>query len=468
MGFQNGYALLVGIGSYADASWPTIPTTSTDAVALATALKDPSLCGYPEQQVQVLTGSSATRAQVLAALGALAKRISADDLVLLFYSGHGDFGEDGGYYLTTHDTRLTGLGKVAQGTGITHTELLECLRALPAHQVLVLFNACHAGVVSPVLGAERPMLGSNLPEATAAAALATGKGRVIITACGEDQVSYVGAGAQTIFGAALVNALNGRGVSSQGGFISVFDLYLGIYHAVGRAVEQDVPNDLKQRYGAAQEPELTILKGVGPFPVALFRGSAITTKVDPDMPFPANTRVRAVDDEYSQSQLQHIVGTGTGAIAASGSVAIGKQVNLHMRDGTVALRDAHINTVYGTQYYSVGAEGSSTDSPVTAITHGSNIATPSDGALRAELRQLGIALVAELRRVPARYTDEVEAIAAFAQGAIDSALQEPLVKAKARPAIASLDAAAQPFRTISPSVDFIARRIGEIIRLLLA
>lgn len=34
-----------------------------------------------------------------------------------------------------------------------------------------------------------------------------------------------------------------------------------------------VPAAVRQRYGEKQEPELTILKGVGPFAVALYRGA---------------------------------------------------------------------------------------------------------------------------------------------------------------------------------------------------
>jgi uncharacterized caspase-like protein len=40
-----------------------------------------------------------------AALDRLASDLTEDDTFLLFYSGHGEYGEDG-YYLTTYDTQM--------------------------------------------------------------------------------------------------------------------------------------------------------------------------------------------------------------------------------------------------------------------------------------------------------------------------------------------------------------------------
>jgi ElaB/YqjD/DUF883 family membrane-anchored ribosome-binding protein len=309
--FTSGHALVIGVGTYQHTPGMNVPITVADAQEVAAVLRNPQYCGYPDNQVNLLTNDSATRKQALAALDTLAEQTGPEDTVLLFYSGHGEYDQQNNFYLTTHDTRMDG-GQVVPGTAISQAELLEKLRAIEAGRVLLLFNACHAGEVSPVLGNSAPSLsGQPVPQQATDALLSTGSGRVIITACREHQVSFVGSGAQTIFAQALVGGLRGQGLSSKAGYISAFDLYTHMYFAIEDAVDTQVIPALKQRHGAAQEPELTILKGVGPFAVALYRGAG-TLGTFPDDHVPAEgTAVRRVNPQRSQWAMQSIISTAT-------------------------------------------------------------------------------------------------------------------------------------------------------------
>ncbi len=171
--FPNAHALLIGIGSYAHAPAMDVPVTARDAGAVAAVLRDPRFCGYPADRVRLLSDAAATRAGVLAALEALATGAGADDTVLIFYAGHGEYGDDG-YYLTTHDTQFA-QRKVVRGSGVSAAELIARLRAIPARRLLLIVNACHAGELSPVLGpGAAPFTGEPLPANAAAALLATG------------------------------------------------------------------------------------------------------------------------------------------------------------------------------------------------------------------------------------------------------------------------------------------------------
>jgi hypothetical protein len=311
MAFTQGHALLIGIGTYQHASRMDVPSTTRDAHALAAVLRDPHCCGYPTAQVTLLNNANATRDAVLSALETLAS-LSEDETVILFYSGHGATGVDGNYYLTTQDTRIEG-GRVATGSGVSEHELLVRLRAIKAKRLLLIVNACHSGEVSPVLGpGEEPITGTQLPEKTAAALLATGSGRVIITACREHQVAFVGNGELTLFGQALVDGLQGKGdfVANRNGFISVFDLYSHLYDTLHAWVPQRVDADVRQKYGDTQEPELTILKGVGPFAVALFRGAItlgdFSAPERPDL----DAGLRQVDEARSKRLLGQILASG--------------------------------------------------------------------------------------------------------------------------------------------------------------
>ncbi len=186
MTFSNGFALVIGIGSYANAPKLNVPITAQDAKEVAKVLKDRDSCGYPEQQVTLLNDADATRDRILQAFDAIAQKVSNSDTFFLFYSGHGEYGTDG-YYLTTHDTQLKNK-KVVTGTGIREKELLEKLCAIKAKRTFLFFNACHSGEISPrSLGEEEPeeTTGSNIPDQLSTALLGTGEGRLIITACRE-------------------------------------------------------------------------------------------------------------------------------------------------------------------------------------------------------------------------------------------------------------------------------------------
>jgi hypothetical protein len=304
MTFTNGFALIIGIGTYANTPKLNVPITAQDAQEIAEVLKDQSKCGYPAQQVTLLNDASATRDRILQELDAIAQQVSDSDTFFLFYSGHGEYGTDG-YYLTTHDTQLENK-KVVTGTGISEKELLEKLRAIKAKRTFLFFNACHSGEISPrSLGNDEPEenTGSNIPDRLSTALLGTGEGRVVITACRETQKSYFSPKEDlTIFADILSEGLRGRGIDSRKGYISIFDLYERVY--------TKVTEEVKQRFGKlglAQEPELTILKGVGVMAIALHRGKTPEGELSGDRPSSLGGAVREVEPSESQQAFQQIL-----------------------------------------------------------------------------------------------------------------------------------------------------------------
>jgi hypothetical protein len=178
MAFTLGHALLIGVGAYQHEPRLNVPVTAADARAVADVIRDPALCGYPDAQVKPLRFGAASREGILAALNNLAVSAGEGDTVFLFFCGHGEYGDDGDYYLTTYDTRLKN-GKVVSGTGLRQSEFIEKLRAIKAKRLLLVVNACHSGELAPTLGAsEVPFIGKPLPAQTAAALLSTGEGRI--------------------------------------------------------------------------------------------------------------------------------------------------------------------------------------------------------------------------------------------------------------------------------------------------
>jgi hypothetical protein len=303
MSFSSGYALLIGVGTYRHHPHLNLRVTVADAQSLATVLCDPQVAGYPADQVTVLHDDTATRDGILAALATLATRTTADSTVVLYYAGHGYYDRDQVYYLTSHDTQLDEQWLARDTGGVRQDDVLRALQAIPAKRMLLLFNACHAGEMSPTLEVtpEPTFLGINPPATATAALLGTGDGRIIITACRATQVSQTGGGSTTVFARAITDALQGQEVPNRDGYISAFDLYTTVYTNVRERV--------RQRQFQIQEPELTVLKGVGPFAVSLYPGSQATTP-------PAilggalapHEAIRTLSSDETQTALQQLLG----------------------------------------------------------------------------------------------------------------------------------------------------------------
>ncbi len=316
MTFSSGHALIIGVGQYQHMSKYNVPIAASDALAVAETLKNPSICGYPEGNVTLLTDQAATRAAILSTLDVLSASLDAKSTLFLFYVAHGVYGTDGNYYLTTHDSQLSGCRLVPE-TGISESELLGSLRQIQTKRMLLVINACHSGNLSPSFDIDDEGLES-LPPPTklADAVLSTGEGRITITACRPEQKSWIGSGSLSIFTKALVDGLKG-GAPNNRGYISAFGLYEYVYHESKDAAEE---------IGQAQEPELTVLKGVGPFPVALYRGASQTGAFEAEESLPDETAVREVSPEKSQRAYKRYTATliGGGAIAqGDGAKAVG-------------------------------------------------------------------------------------------------------------------------------------------------
>jgi uncharacterized caspase-like protein len=329
MAFIQGHALVIGVGTHRREPRLDVPITVEDAKAVAAVIADPSIGAYPAAQVTVIHDADATKDGILAGLDELAARAGENATVFVFYCGHGALGDDGNYYLLGHDVKLNG-SRVAAGTGVSEAELLEKLRRFKAKRMLMVFNACHSGNLSPALApdAGSPTLPTSNPDGdTLTRVLGTGEGRITITACREGQLSYIGRGSLTIFTQALVDALRGKGVTNRKGYISAFDLYETIYDSVGEAVAE-IPN-------AAQEPELTVLKGVGPFAVALYKGASALGAFDETGEPPSVGSVRQVRPEKSRAMLNSYQEQSGGVNFGAGNVFQGPVAGANQENYTL-------------------------------------------------------------------------------------------------------------------------------------
>lgn len=447
--FKQGHALVIGIGSYAHIPTANVPISVSDAQAVQSVLCAPQLCGYPPAQVTLLHDAQTTRQGIVAALNSLAGSLKAEDTLALYYCGHGEYGEDGHYYLTTHDTQLVAGLRVKKDTGLRAAELIALLRKIQAKRLLVIFNACHSGELSPSLGPAEPAPafgGQSIPESEAAAILGSGEGRIIITASRPEQKSWIGHGKLTLFTQAVVDGLSGKGmlVNNNAGYISVFSLYEHIYTAVKEAAA---------KLNRVQEPELTVLKNVGPFPVALYRGASSLGIFDAQADaLPEDAAVRTVDPKLSQRVMQKFVQVTGSQVGVIGD-------NAHVEGGI------HFGSSGDTFNMSGDFRGAMLNikSTLSNVTQTIGALPLADSSTKAELEKLVKDLNDALQQVPPDKTQEARAVAKSAERLIEDAKEAQPNKAAIEISGEGLKQAAQNLAGVVPTVLTIATQIVAAI-----
>ena len=156
----NKSAVVIGLSDYKyRGKWnlTDLRYASRDAEALATYLKSPE--GGRFDQVMILTDDQATTLNVRRAMKEQLRGVQEDDMVVVFWSGHGspDPHDLKSLYLITHDTDPAHMAS----TAYPMAEFQRDLNRLEARNVIVMADTCHSGGISdPAIGLRGP--GDNL------------------------------------------------------------------------------------------------------------------------------------------------------------------------------------------------------------------------------------------------------------------------------------------------------------------
>ncbi|NTW01812.1 MAG: caspase family protein [Oscillochloris sp.] len=335
--FTRGYGLIIGVSEYSDPTW-NVPIVARDAHELHATLTDPAAAGYPPNQVELLCGAVNSQT-VIKALERLAARARSSDTVCIVFNGHGATTNRNLYTLATSDTVFEDTQHVRQGTGLSISKLAEALKSIQAERLLLVINACFSGYTS-ILAAkgglrEMPPV-AGIPNSQVDTLLATGKGRALISASRADQHSYFQPDdPHTVFGQALIDSLRGVGISQRSGYIGLYELYEQIYQHVHK---------IAQINGIMQEPVLSLVEGVGPFPVALHSGAQAPEANKIQQTPPASAEVRTVQISIGTQNIDNRKIIDKRKVIDFNNSQIGS-VNFH---GDIAQRDA-IRNYYGKQ-----------------------------------------------------------------------------------------------------------------------
>ena len=227
-------ALVIGNSEYEDSGLAQLVTPGADASELAEVLHDPAIGNFDEV-IPLLNQPIATVRREISRFYANKNR---DDVLLLYFSGHGVLDDRGLLYLAVKDTERNLLRGTAIGAAFIADEMD---RSYSRRQVLIL-DCCHSGAFA------RGSKGSpGLSVGTAAAFEGTGYSRVVITATDSTQYAWendhvIGEADKSIFTHYLVEGLKtGAADADADGWITLDELFDYVHAQVVAQTPRQTP-----------------------------------------------------------------------------------------------------------------------------------------------------------------------------------------------------------------------------------
>jgi hypothetical protein len=177
------YALLVGTSEYDDTRISRLETPEPDVNMLARLLEDPKIGGF---QVKLLLNQAFP--QILRELVSFLKNRNKDDLLLVYFSGHGIVDETGRLFLAAKDTDKD----LLSATSLSSVQLKDEMDRSRSKRQLLILDCCHSGAFQRGSKGDAPALTQDT---------FLGYGRAVFTA--SDSVQYAFEGNQVMDGSQL-------------------------------------------------------------------------------------------------------------------------------------------------------------------------------------------------------------------------------------------------------------------------
>lgn len=238
-GYTRRIAAVIGVNDYEH--WPPLVGARPDAEKVAARLR---ALGFDE--VLELYDRDATRPAILDLLGRrLAEATGEDDLVVVFFAGHGqtetiEGGRKRGYVVPV-DATVDGVFS----TGIDMRKLRELTNRLPAKHVYYAMDSCYSGLgFTRGVSVVRPGASDYFGKVTSLRAVQ------MVTAGGEGEEAIERNG-EGVFTRSFLDALDGAADANGDGYVTATE--------IGAYVAPRVTNET----GARQSPQAGRLEGEG-------------------------------------------------------------------------------------------------------------------------------------------------------------------------------------------------------------
>ncbi len=250
---SSKFALIIGNSQYQDPNLAKLVAPTEDVSDLAVVLRDQNIGGFDS----VLTLNNEADATIRLSIEDFFAEKKPDDLLVLYFSGHGVRDEQGKLYLAAPNTRANRLRATAIAADFVTSEMD---RSRSKRQVLIL-DCCHSGAFAQ---GSKAVAGGSV--GTGPAFEGTGYGRVVLTATDATQYAWegdkiIGEAENSVFTHYLVQGLQtGEADLDADGRISLDELYDYVYGQVVAKTPKQTPGKWSYR----QQGDIVIAKNPRP------------------------------------------------------------------------------------------------------------------------------------------------------------------------------------------------------------
>lgn len=224
------WALIIGVASYNH--MPTLHFTDDDAYRMYAFLKSPEGGALPDNQISILVDEDATKHKIIEQLQQLSEHAGPNDLILLYYSGHGIKGA------------FLPIDFINGKRQLKHTEISAILDKSRAKNKLIIADACHSGSWLTPKGGKNPLLDKYYQS------LANSKpGTALIMSSKSEETSLESSGLrQGVFTHFLIRGMKGEADSNNDSLVSVQELFRYVASGVKKYTNNRQSPVIKGKY----------------------------------------------------------------------------------------------------------------------------------------------------------------------------------------------------------------------------
>lgn len=227
-------ALIIGNSEYKDPKLSQLVTPGQDVLQLAEVLRAPQMGGFDHVQTLLNKPEATVRREIARLFGEKKK----DDMVLLYFSGHGVLSAQGLLYLAFEDTEYS----LLEATAIPAAYIRNIMDISPSRRQILILDCCNSAAFAR---GTKGALGTTVGTATTFES--TGYGRVVLTATDSTQYAWegeqvIGKAELSVFTHYLIEGLETGEADADGdGLITLDELYDYVHDQVVRATPKQTP-----------------------------------------------------------------------------------------------------------------------------------------------------------------------------------------------------------------------------------
>ncbi len=204
------WAVVVGISAYDH--MPTLRYTDDDAYRMYAFLKSPEGGALADHQIKILIDEDATHSKILAAMNDIFGKAGKEDLVMVYFSGHG---LPGSFLPIDFD---------GFNNKLDHEDINRIMEASPAKYKLCIADACHSG--SLLAMAEKSGTIRNVLEDYYKTLAQAEAGTALIMSSKGEETSLESSGLrQGVFSHFLIRGLKGEADKDHNKIVTVQELF---------------------------------------------------------------------------------------------------------------------------------------------------------------------------------------------------------------------------------------------------